>query len=334
VYTTTSQYPPPRYAWTSRHSERTSGDHLIGAIDIGGTKIAVAVVDGDGRIVGRAECPTASQRGFPDGLARIVAMLRETAALAAAQLHGIGIGFTGVLGTVDLLPGWQGAAIVAELSEAFHVPVAMENDADAAGLAESVWGAGRGKRRFLYVTVGTGIGVAVIFDGTLYRGVDGAHPEIGHQVIDGAGPPCYCGAHGCWEILASGPAILAWAKTRIVPDHSANGELAVHRLCELAEAGDPAALAVMDRQGYYLGLGLANLVTTFCPDMIALGGGVMRSAHLFLGRARQVIRQCCTMVPYEKAELALASLGADTALAGAAQVWHHRFGPERKAHAI
>lgn len=314
---------------------------MIGAIDIGGTKIAVGIVDAGGRIVSRAECPTAPRRGFPDGLARMIAMLRETAAGAGADLHGIGVGCTGpvdpvsgVLGSVDLLPGWQGGAIVAGLSEAFHVPVAMENDADAAGLAEAMRGAGRGKRRFLYVTVGTGIGVAIILDGTLYRGVDGAHPEIGHQVIDASGPPCYCGARGCWEILASGPAILAWAQTHIAADHPGNGELTMKRICELAEAGNPAARAAMDRQGYYLGLGLANLVTTFCPDTIALGGGVMESSRLFLDRARQVIRQCCTLVPCDKAEVALASLGADTALAGAAEVWRHRFGSERKAHAV
>jgi glucokinase len=314
---------------------------MIGAIDIGGTKLAVGILDAGGRIVSRAECPTAPRRGFPDGLARMIAMLRETAARAGAELQGIGIGctgpvdpVTGVLGSVDLLPGWQGGAIVAGLAEAFHVPVAMENDADAAGLAEAMRGAGRGKRRFLYVTVGTGIGVAIILDGEIYRGVDGSHPEIGHQVIDASGPPCYCGARGCWEILASGPAILAWAQTHIAAEHPGDGELTMKRVCELAEAGDSAALAAMDRQGYYLGLGLANLVTTFCPDTIALGGGVMESSRLFLGRARQVIRQCCTLVPFDKAELALASLGADTALAGAAEVWQHRFGSERKAHAV
>ncbi|HTT64447.1 MAG TPA: ROK family protein [Bryobacteraceae bacterium] len=313
---------------------------MIGAIDIGGTKIAVGIVDGGGRIIRRAECPTQSERGFSDGLARMTVMLRDVAARTGAKLDGIGIGctgpvdpITGVLGSVDLLPGWQGGALVAGLAEAFGVPVAMENDADAAGLAEAVWGAGRGRRRFLYVTVGTGIGVAIILDGALYRGVDGFHPEIGHQVIDASGPPCYCGADGCWEIFAAGPAILAWAKTRIAPA-GGESELTMRRLCELAEAGDPEALAVMDRQGYYLGLGLANLVTIFCPDMIALGGGVMQSAHLFLDRARQVVRQCCTLVPYDKAELALASLGADTALAGAAQVWHHRFGSGRNARAL
>ena len=308
----------------------------IGALDIGGTKIAAGVVDPDGRILGRAECPTESQRGFPDGLGRMIAMLRRTAGHADVELSGIGIGctgpvdpFTGMLGSVDLLPGWEGGAIVAGLSEAFGVPVAMENDADAAGLGEARWGAGKGKQRFLYVTVGTGIGVSIILDGVLYRGVDNSHPEIGHQVIDASGPPCYCGATGCWESFAAGPAILGWAQTRM-----ANRELTMKQVCERAEAGDPVALSVMERQGYYLGVGLANLVTMFCPDRIALGGGVMRSGHLFLDRARQVIRQYCTLVPAEKAEVALASLGADTGLAGAAQAWHHRFGHERKVHAI
>lgn len=308
---------------------------MTGAIDIGGTKIAVGVVDNDGRVVGRRECRTDPERGYHDGIARMIAMLRETAARAKVELRGIGIGctgpvdpFAGVLGSVDLLPGWQGGAIVAGLTEAFGVPVAMENDADAAGLAEAVWGAGRGKRRFLYVTVGTGIGAAIILDGKLYRGVDGSHPEVGHQVIDPSGPACYCGAHGCWESLASGPALLAEARARI------DGALTAGRLGELAEAGVPAALAVMDRQGCYLGLGLANLISIFCPETIALGGGVMQSSHLFLDRARQVIRQSCTMVPFEKTEVAIAELGANAALVGAAQAWHHRFSSERKTHAI
>lgn len=301
------------------------------------------MVDAGGRIAARAECPTAPQRGFPDGLRRMIAVLRELVLreLARAELRGIGVGctgpvdpFTGVLGSVDLLPGWQGGALVDGLSKAFGVPVAMENDADAAGLGEAVWGAGRGKRRFLYVTVGTGIGVSLILDGELYRGVDGSHPEMGHQVIDASGPLCYCGARGCWESLASGPAIARWARTRIALDDPTRGELTTKRLCELAEAGDALGLAAMERLGYYLGLGLANLVTIFCPDMIALGGGVIESSHLFLERARQVVREVCTLVPSEKAELAVASLGADAALAGAAQVWYHRFEPQRRTRAI
>jgi glucokinase len=308
---------------------------LVGAIDVGGTKIAVGIVDHEGGIRGRAESPTAAECGFPDGLRRMIAMLRETATHVGVEIEGIGIGctgpvdpFTGVLGSVDLLPGWQGGAIVKEISKAFGVSTAMENDADAAGLAEAVWGTGRGKHRFLYVTIGTGIGVAAIIDGKLYRGADGFHPETGHHVIDLSGPRCYCGARGCWEVLASGPAIEAWAKSRIAPDANA---VTLKRIGEMADVGDTVALETMDRLGFYLGVGLGNLVIIFCPDMIALGGGVMEASHLFLDRARQVVRQHCGLVPFVKAELAVAALGANTALIGAAQVWHHRFGTGKES---
>ena len=299
---------------------------MTGAIDIGGTKIAVGIVDDDGRIVSRLATPTAPERGFEDALRRMTAMLRETAALADVQLGGIGIGCTGPVdpfrGTVEdasLLPGWQGAALVGRLADEFAVPVAMENDADAAALAEATWGAGRGKRHFLYVTVGTGIGVGIILDGRLYRGVDGAHPEPGHHVIDASGPLCYCGAHGCWESLASGPAMVEWINSE------RPGEWTAERICTLAEQGDELAGRAVERAGYYLGLGLANLVTVFCPDLIALGGGVMKSHHLLLDHARRVVRRISTQVPAEKTTVVPAALGADAALAGAARAWHHRY---------
>ncbi|MEK7754795.1 MAG: ROK family protein, partial [Acidobacteriota bacterium] len=222
----------------------------------------------------------------------------------------------------SLLPGWQGAELVSRLTDQFGVPVALENDADAAALAEAAWGAGQGKRRFLYVNVGTGIGAGIVLDGRLYRGVDGSHPELGHQVIDTSGPPCYCGARGCWESFASGPAMVAWMQA------ASAGEWTAERICRLAEAGDELARRVVEREGHYLGLGLANLVTIFCPDMIALGGGVMKSSHLFIERAGAVVRRICTQVPAAKTMLAPALLGEDAALAGAARAWHHRYHEE------
>jgi glucokinase len=296
---------------------------MIGAIDIGGTKIAAGMVDHRGRVLARLEQPTAPERGFEDALARMTQMLRE---VTGDRIGGIGIGCTGpvdpIRGAIEnasLLPGWQGAELVSRLADQFGVAVALENDADAAALAEGAWGAGQGKRRFLYVTVGTGIGAGIVLDGRLYRGVDGSHPELGHQVIDASGPPCYCGARGCWESLAGGPAMVAWMNA------ASPGEWTAERICRLAEDGDDLALRAVEREGHYLGLGLANLVTIFCPDMIALGGGVMKSSHLFLERAAAVVRGICTQVPAAKTLLAPAGLGADTALAGAARAWHHRY---------
>src|SRR6202451_3701919 len=152
---------------------------MIGAVDIGGTKIAVGMVDDNGKVLARTQAPTDSNR-YADGLNIITRMLRETAAQAGADLSGIGIGSTGPVdpirgefGDVDFLPGWRGKNPVRDLAQIFNVRVALENDGDAAALAEAGWGAGRGRARLIYVTVGTGIGGGVVFGGELYRGVGG-----------------------------------------------------------------------------------------------------------------------------------------------------------------
>ena len=189
---------------------------MIGAVDIGGTKIAAGMVDDNGKVLARMEAPTDPNR-YSEGVERIAQMLRKTAQRAGVECTGIGIGSTGPVdpmrgefGDVDFLPGWRGKSPVKDLAQIFNVRVALENDGDAAALAESGWGAGRNRSRLIYLTVGTGIGGGIVLDGKLYRGVDGAHPEVGHQVLDPAGPPCSCGFHGCWESLAAGPAMVGW----------------------------------------------------------------------------------------------------------------------------
>lgn len=295
---------------------------MIGAVDIGGTKIAVGMVDSSGQLLRRLEHPTVPEHGPDYGLSLICEMLRQTAAEAGGHLDGIGIGCTGpvdpLTGTLEkneFLPGWEGMRLTDELSRSFGVPVAMENDADAAALGEFAWGAGRGATRFIYVTISTGIGGGIVFDGQLYRGANGSHPEIGHHVIDPAGPQCFCGARGCWESLASGPAL------------SQRGGLSSAReVCEAARRGDVDALDAVEQEGQYLGLGIANLVTLFVPDVIALGGGVMESRDLFWERILSIIRASCGLIPFEKTRLLPAALGADVGLIGAAQVWKTRFG--------
>lgn len=295
----------------------------VGSVDIGGTKIAVGAILEDGRIVKRLECPTEPEEGFQHAMQRIVAMLRELTA-DGTRLAGIGVGcpgpldpFTGVIGEVGTLPGWQGGSLVDELQSAMDLTVAVENDADAAALAEGRWGTKTASGSFIYVTISTGIGGGMLLNGQLYRGVDGAHPEIGHQVLDSSGPRCYCGARGCWEVLASGPAMVSWMREQDPEAQVATAS----EICDGARREDPLAMRCVEREGYYLGLGLANLITLFAPDMIALGGGVMKSSSLFLDTARGVIREICTQVPSEKTQITLASLGPDVGLLGAAEAW-------------
>jgi len=311
------------------------GNRVIAAVDIGGTKIAVGMVAKDGRVLSRVECPTDPERGYKEALARIELMLRVTSNAAGDKITGIGIGstgpidpFTGEFGEVNFFPNWRGENLVNDLARTFQVTAAMENDADAAALGEYGWGAGQNKKRLIYVTVGTGIGVGIILDGRLYRGVEGAHPEIGHCLIDASGPICSCGFHGCWESLAAGPAMVAWLEGQMPKDYPHAADLSAKRICELATEGDALALRAVDREARYLGLGVANLITLFTPDAIVLSGSVMKSAVLFLEEIRKTIVGACRYVPFEKTELTLASLGDDANLIGAARVWHHRFNPE------
>ena len=308
---------------------------MIGAVDIGGTKIAVGIIDGDGKVLARLECPTDADRGYPEALRRMVEMLRATAQAANTTISGIGIGstgpvypLTGEIGDVNFFPHWKGENPVRDLSQTFQVSVAIENDADAAALGEAGWGAGKNKSRLIYVTVGTGIGTGLILDGHVYRGVDQSHPEIGHHVIDPSGPLCLCGFRGCWESLAAGPAMVTWLERNVPANHYDGTELTAKKICELAQQGDTWAMRAVEHESRYLGLGLANLVTMFVPEVIVLGGSVMKSAVLFLEGIRKVIAASCRFVPYEKTALALASLGEDSNLIGAARVWHYRFGLE------
>jgi glucokinase len=295
---------------------------MIGAVDIGGTKFAVAMVSEDGKVLARAETPSMPERGLANGVSRIVNMLHQTADQAGGKIHGIGIGctgsvfpMTGKLGPIEFLPGWEGFNLVAEMERQFGVSAFMENDAAAAALGESAWGVGKGAERFIYLTVSTGIGGGMVINGNLYRGAGNSHPEMGHHVIDPSGPKCFCGAYGCWESLASGTALAKRGKRATARD-----------VCESFRRGDADAITAIEQEGFYLGLGLANLITMLVPDIIALGGGVMESRELFWDKMNETIRTMCGLVPYENTRILPASLGRDVGLLGAAQVWIKWFG--------
>ena len=292
------------------------GDSLVAAIDIGGTKIAVAAVDPNGHVVARTRFLTTTNEVGPDAtIARIGDAIQWCEREAHQRIEAIGIGctgpvdpLTGVIGAVDLLPGWEGTPLVPILATRFQVPAAMENDADAGALGE--WQLYR-DGRFLFVSIGTGIGAGLILNGEIYRGVDGSHPELGHHTIDATGPDCYCGASGCWESLASGPAV-----ARLYGDEALGAE----QIFALARQGNPTAQHAVDRQAYYLGLGVANLMTLFCPGRIVLGGGIMQCEDLLMDGIQAVIRRHCGLVPASRIHIAVSKLGPDAVLIGAAHI--------------
>jgi glucokinase len=301
---------------------------MIGAIDIGGTKIAAGMVDAEGHVRASMSCPTHPDSGLEDAIQRMADMLWKTSVMTGETFSGIGIGCTGpvypqlgTIGKVEFMPGWEGANLVQLLSTRMGASVAIENDADAAALGEWVWGAGKNTQNFILVTVGTGIGAGLVLNGELYRGVGSAHPEIGHHIIDPSGPECFCGAHGCWESLASGPALEKWAQKQ----HPRPEPLSARELCSLAEQGDAHALTAVLHTSRYFAIGLANLVTLFVPECIALGGGLMQAYPLFKDQIQSTIHESCGLVPHDKVRVVPAALGAESGLVGAACVWLKRF---------
>ena len=328
-------------------------DIVIG-IDIGGTLVRVAGTDLQGELLGLREAPIEARRGPRAGMEKIArlieGLLEEQGAADRAEpvnLLGIGVGCTGpvdpVSGIVNnpyTLPTWENVPLRSWLEGHFSVPVRLENDADVAALGEYWKGAGQGFERLYAITVGTGIGTALVIDGEIYRGLNGSHPEGGHQTIDPAGPQCYCGARGCWESLASGPAIARMAREMVAgyrdPDEAGDRQLEpaeirrspllemdddridARTIARLAENDDPLAVQIIARAAHYFSLGVANIVLLFTPDLVVLSGGVMKSAALFMPTLKEVVMWFDGIVPAGKVQIRQAELGAHAGVYGAA----------------
>jgi len=309
-------------------------EKILVGIDLGGTNVRAGVVTTAGGLIASQECPIEARQGPQAGMEKIAGLITLVADEAGGRLQAIGIGSTGPvdrdLGAIQnpyTLPTWENVNIVGLLRERFHVPVIIENDADAAALGESWVGAGRGLPRLCMVTFGTGVGTAFIYDGKIYRGVGGAHCEGGHMILDPSGPECYCGAKGCWESLASGTAIGAYAREQAASRPTLMTDLAggdleridAATVAEAARRGDPLAAGIVDRAADYIALGLVNLIVLFLPDGIVLTGGVMRSFDLMEARIRSVISRHNIMSPVDKVALRLAALGQRAGMIGAAR---------------
>ncbi len=308
--------------------------HVAIGMDIGGTLVRVGAFDLDGKLLGQREASLASI-GPDDGLRLIEQLIQKALdSVNSSSLLGIGIGCTGPLDTVNglinnpyTLEGWRNVPIVERLNKTFNIPVRLENDADAAALGEYWQGAGREAKRLYAVTVGTGVGTSLIVDGKIYRGVDGSHPEGGHQLIDPQGPECYCGHRGCWESLISGTAITSAA--RIAMNHEQltafgdPGQLDASVIAEAARAGNPAALAIMQKAARDFSLGIINIISLFVPDVLVLSGGVMKSADLFLPTLEEALKTPNPMVPFDRVHTLPAKLGYYAGLYGGAYMILH-----------
>lgn len=293
-------------------------------IDMGGTKVAAGRVMEDGRLVDRSEVPCPSSA---EALERVLIELAESKRTPSTR--AVGIGAAGLVRHTKGEFVWgpnvpiRDVAVTKRIHDVLGLPAFVDNDANVAALAEQRIGAAKGATNALVVTLGTGIGGGVIVDGHLYRGA-GFGGEVGHMIVDARGPLCSCGHHGCWEACASGRVITEAAKemvrssptsalARRAGDKPVTGQL----LTELALEGDEACIGVLREIGRWVGIGLANLVCLFDPEVIVIGGGVCSAGDLVLGPAREVLRDAYGARYRAGPELVTARLGNDAGIIGA-----------------
>jgi glucokinase len=316
-----------------------TNDILVVGVDIGGTKVAAGLVDRNGEIKSQIRTPMVANRGAGEGLAAVVSaidLLLSHDPKARTLIRGIGICApgpldpkTGVVINPPNVPCWRDFPLATEVEKVYRVPVKVENDANAAALAEARWGAGRGYRHIFYAGVGTGIGSGIVFDGHIYNGRTGAAAEGGHMSIAYDGPRCGCGKPGCVEILAAGPAIARRARVKLASAQGprsaildlAKGDIDAvtsEMVGQAYAAGDSVAKQVLQETVDLLSLWLSNIIDLLEPDVIILGGGVAAMLSPFFGDIADGIAKYCIISRCREIPLLKAHYGADAGIAGGA----------------
>ncbi len=283
---------------------------LIVGIDVGGTKVAGGLVTLKGRLVKSLVVPTHAEKGFKASYNQIAQLIERLIRLAGGKDNVVGVGVcapgplnprTGVVINPPNLPGWRNIQLAHLLESHFHLPARVENDANAAGLAEVLFGAAVGCRDVFYVTVSTGIGTGVIINKKIYHGKNGVGGEGGHVSIDFRSPyRCGCGTLGCIEALAAGPAMARRARVALEQEHSRPsllrelsgenlGKITPVMIQEAARRGDDVAKSIIDDTGFYLGVWLGGMMSLFDPEAIIIGGGVAQIGKPLFEKIRQTI---------------------------------------------
>jgi glucokinase len=314
-------------------------DTLVVGVDIGGTKVAAGLVDRKGEIKSQIRTPMVANRSAAEGLAAVISaidLLFAQDEKARVLVRGIGICApgpldpnTGVVVNPPNVPCWRDFPLAAEVAKVYDVPVKVENDANAAALAEAVWGAGRGFDHIFYATIGTGIGTGLVCDKRIYNGRTGAAGEGGHMSIDYNGPRCGCGKPGCVEVLAAGPAIARRARAKLASEQNPQSimlDLAKGNIDGVTSemvghayaAGDPLAKEVLQETVKLLALWLSNIVDLLEPDVMIIGGGVAAMLNPFFGDLSTWLVEYCVNSRSQEIPLLKAHYGADAGIAGGA----------------
>ncbi len=312
--------------------EKNKERDLYIAVDIGGTHIRVGVYPDEGiepEAIQRIK--TVGKKGSP--LERLIDLIKELWP-KSSHVRALGVaapGYlnprTGIVITAPNIPGWNNFPLRQKLGDAFDIPILLGNDANLAALGEWRYGSARGHHNVLYLTISTGIGGGVIINDNLLLGSNGLAAELGHLTIDPNGPPCGCGHPGHLEAFASGTAIASYVSQQI--DKGVHSNLAqidnpsAYDISLAAQSGDKLAKEALARAGDYLGIGLANLLHTFNPSIVVLGGGVSRSGSLIIDPLRLSLERSVISEEYLRdLKIVPAQLGDNAGLIGALALAH------------
>jgi len=302
--------------------------NLAVGIDIGGTKVAVGVVDASGRILAKTRLNTDFTVTPQEMVGRIAQsvqnLLIENSVFS--DIIGIGIGAPGPLdpqsGTITCppnLPGWHDFPLVDELSKLLPYPIRMENDATAATLAEKWIGAAQHSNHFIFLTISTGIGAGIYLHGKLITGATGNAGDAGHFVIDPSAGKCTCGQYGCWEWVASGTAIARQASAIV------GSPLSTKEVFDLAQQGNESLQQLIEQAYRYIGIGCVTLINLFDPDMIVIGGGVSQIGQPLFTAVQDYVAHHAFNPSGRNTKIVPAKLLQDAGLIGAAALIHHPY---------
>ena len=308
--------------------------YVVG-IDLGGTKIAGALVDLEGNVIRKSSLPTNAWEGEKEVSNRILKVVDELLnnegqeiSVGTEEIKAIGIGSPGpldvrrgmILNSANL--PFQNFNVVALVEERYKIKTYLDNDANVAAIGENVFGAGIGTENMIYITISTGIGGGAIINGKIYRGSTCNALEIGHITVMADGPKCNCGNHGCAEALASGTGIgkLANKKLETGVESSLNQYEKVTSKEVFIEAakGDKIAEEILENSLNYFGICVANAITIFDPEMIVIGGGVSKGGKIVFDTVNKVVKERCFPVMVENCKIVPAALGEDAGAVGAA----------------
>jgi glucokinase len=315
-------------------------ERIVIGVDIGGTKVAAGLVNTSGEILHSVRVPMNVQGTAAAALDCVHAAIREVMkrgnGIAASAIGVSSPGPLDPLGGMVIhapnIPCWKNFPLRSEIQSVYGIPTRVDNDANAAGLAEALWGAGKGYKYVLFVNIGTGIGTAIILDSKIYYGRTGAAAEGGHMSIDYRGPVrCGCRKPGCIEGLASGPAIGARARTLVTADGRGAGILTLvggnpsaitaETIFKAWSAGDPLAAQVLDEVNDALTVWFGNLIDMLEPDVFVIGGGVGINLAPFFERIRERSRSWSVNPRSAEIPFVLAKFGVDAGMVGSAALW-------------